>query len=256
MMRVSGLIKAFLFFGAIFLSFENNLSASTSTSPAFYKSGIYIGIANGFSMFKGKVKNVFDDEVNGGKHSEILANASDTRYVFELLLGARHLLKDNFILGIDISTSFAGHQFKMDFNHDNLSLGILPPYPLPMKLTVEKQYSIVPAITIGWIFNQRFQLYGKLGLSISSFKTTLDNTRNSDGQSYSKNVTKYGIAPTLGLEYALTPNISLTLSSTYEYYKPFTIYYNRLVDLNNTDNGSNRLKLSVFTQKIGFIYKF
>jgi opacity protein-like surface antigen len=245
-------------FSPVYAAQENAVSTS---SPSFYKTGIYIGAFEGFGMMGGGINHVWDDRAfqtaqgfPPGFLTPFNAKKFDTKFVSEILLGGRYLCQNGFFPGIDVSISFANHRIQVPFLYPDAARN------RPVEVTISNKYRIISSFVLGYVFQERFQVFAKLGIGIASFESKLFNPNEIPPNNFQITSTKYGVAPALGLEYAFNPSFSIVGSISYERYQniddKFLNVIRQPVPADPDNIASNKTAPSFFTQKIGLMFKF
>lgn len=228
-----------------------------SARTSHYKSGVYLGVQEGLSYMSGRISDAWDPNdplFNTTPHSSD-KSVSNATLISEVMIGGRYLCASGFFPGAEIAFSFANHRLTNTFFFTEPNLGNLPGLFNP---TFERRSVIIPSLVLGWAFKNNFHVFAKFGLGISRFKTkvsVVENNNLHEIKSFSKNETKYSFAPSIGVEYALSPHFSIIGTLSYERYKE-----SQLISRANTGGAPDdinrfRVKPSIFTQKIGLLIK-
>lgn len=207
----------------------------------FFKTGAYAGAQIGYNYMRGKINNTFAP-VGAAAHSDT-GTKTDNGIIGELFFGWRYFYHSGISFGAEVAANIESNGLRKDITHPtNL-----------FKMKFERTFSIVPAITLGRTFQDRWHFFGKLGLGISRFKTKIHN--NATQQKFSKEKTRLGVVPSLGLEYGVNNYISLLGTVTYEYYS------NESRTFQNVDGTGGQMtnkmrRVQYISPKIGLVAKF
>jgi hypothetical protein len=208
-------------------------------SPCQFYAGGQIGYMN----MRGKF-HVYQDD------SRVLDSAmkTDNGFMGEILGGYRYFWSSGVNLGAELSASLDSTDLKRPLSPINQ---FSQRYLVNVKF--RRTFAITPAITVGRVFQCRWNFFAKLGLGISRFETKLNVPGTNVGGKTHK--TKLGVVPSMGMEYAINNCLSALETITYEYYdKVGTTFQN--VPTNGTHVRLTPRRIQYVAAKAGFIAKF
>jgi opacity protein-like surface antigen len=227
-------------------------ATSTLAHSGLYRSGFLAGAQVGASFGDGKFNSTLN--VNPAlvvnKDSQT-GSARKTSALFGLLGGYRHIYHQDFTLGFLVELNLlTNNELNKRLVHTGLGNA-------PFTNKVKKTFTVIPTVTVGKIFCGRWHASLGLGLAIARFKHQAD-FGGTNAASASGSVTKVGFAPSLGIEYATTNNVSLFGNVAYEMYGRSTKTLNFPTFLIGGVPSTYRtsVKPSYFTFKLGAMYRF
>jgi opacity protein-like surface antigen len=229
----------------------HSIQATPATQTSCFKSGFYIGAQGGWSKMDVKVRNDFDSAPGGAPATRENLSTSASSVVMDALVGGRYFTPNGFMGGVDFTASFSNHKSETRFSAGAV---FAPPLARQLRVDISRQNTFIPSLVIGWTPKSTFLIYGKVGLGIAQFKTTVFNS-NAGGESFTQRKTKYGIVPSIGLEHSLSQSFSVNMSLSYEYYGTLKHAASQLLAIPTTDTCINTYKPSFVTGKVGILYK-
>ena len=244
-------MKKFIFTSALLAaSFLQTAHAKTT-----FKSGAAIGMSIGYSHLSAKTKeNVLITPnphiVFGyGGNSSFKKTHTSNGFVADVFAGYRFKLTSNFLVGFDISFSKETNTLKQN--------NLIPLFDQESTTELHRQFSIIPALTAGYTFADKWMLYAKLGLSISRFSLENKNLGAVAISTPEKTFTKLGVKETLGIEYAVTEKAALFSEVSFEQIQSKKV---RLTNPTVTPAFTHqshdvKVKPRYITAKIGVLYK-
>lgn len=193
-------------------------AAPTMAHGSYFKSGFlaggHVGVSNGWGSFN----DVFNPNQAVGDASNASGKGRKTSALLGVFGGYRHIFNEGFTLGMDVAANFlTNNELKKTLNH--IQGGV--DFPFIDKLT--RQYAVIPSINIGKIFCGRYHAYLGLGLAISKFKHST-NIVDAAATVNSSQV-RLGFVPTVGIEYAVTHNVSVFGNVSAEIYQKLSKTY-------------------------------
>jgi len=191
-------------------------ASSTLAHGSNFRSGFLAGAHVGVSNGSGTFNSNFDTNQGLIGQAQVSGKARKTSALLGILGGYRHIFHDGLTAGFDISGNvYANNELSTQLRHV-VPVGLA--FPFRNKLT--RRYSVIPAISAGKIFCGRWHATLGLGVAISGFKQEVTNLSPVGGviKSASASTTKLGFVPSLGVEYAMTQNISVVGKISYEIY--------------------------------------
>ena len=241
------------------------LFAGTEASQAHnFKSGFVAGGAVGYSHMTNRFSNSSSNttRVNGAivglTSAGVNSSKSSNAIAGSIFSGYRYITESGFAVGFNLGFGLDGSSVKNSGTVNTMSF----------TNKLNRQFNITPALFLGKTIGNSWMIFTELGLSVSRFKfksTHTETAGTNQTTSINKSFTKVGFAPTLGAEFAVNENISVTGTATYEFFgstKKDLGGTNRSVTVagpittsNTTENGV-KVKPRYFTMKIGMLYKF
>jgi hypothetical protein len=203
------------------------------------RTGFYAGGQFGYNNMRGSFVNTLT--INGISSADT-GFKKNNNVIGELFVGARYLFGEDILLGLEVAADLDNNTLKKTLN----------PNGALVKAKIERDYAIVPAITLGRIFQTRYQFFAKLGMGISRFTTKVSHLGLQT--SFSKHKTRIGVVPSLGLEYSFSRYLSAIGTLTYEFYDQVTVRGNNLAGPNTAD--INKVKhVQYVAAKVGLLVK-
>ena len=261
------------------LTASHALYAANTAEPHF-RTGMYLGLMEGLSAGQTKMSENYRpdprDIAAGAENYNASKSISRSAFVSEVMVGGRYLMDNGFFPGFEVAASFANHKFENDFVfHDTALNNFNPLFPAPavspagdniFRAAIKRRYSFVPSVVLGWAFSQQFNVFAKLGLGITKYDVRILNDTFDGGVGFntpyfrgSQGKTYYSFVPALGIEYSFNRYVSFVASASYEVGQKPEFTNSHLVEQQALPiNDSNRLsgRVSIFTQKIGLLFKF
>lgn len=226
-------------------------SESLAIDSSFYKTGPVLGTGLGYSSLSIKTRDTLFFLDNLETNGEFKKTKRSNGFVVDLFSGYRLLINERFIFSLNLSLT-------KDTNSVKSTIGV-PTTSTISQTKIHRQFSVTPDLTAGYIFCQQWMVYLKLGLSISRFNLENKVIGPNATVSTDKTVTKFGIKPTVGIEYAINKKASFFTDLSYEYIPSLKKNLNNPTDPNVFILGATHdLKSSphYVTGKIGVLYKF
>lgn len=228
-------------------------ASSTLAHGSNFKSGFIAGAHVGYSFGNGKFNSTFDTNGQFGVGSAS-GNAKKNSALLGILAGYRHIFHSGFTIGVDISGNvFTNNELNKQLNH-------IEGLNFPFKNKISRRYSITPSLNVGKVFCDRWHATIGLGLAIASFKQEVTNLSSVGGVIKSANATttKVGFAPSVGVEYAATQNVSIIGNVSYEIYKKTNKTFDDQLTRPFAVGTSYKSSISpqYLTLKVGAVYRF
>jgi hypothetical protein len=197
----------------------------------------YAGGQFGYLNMRSKFKNILIPTgiIDAGMKT-------DNGVIGELLGGFRHFWPSGVNLGFDLALNMESTDVKRPLFPGTL-----------LKVKLKRKFSIVPAITVGRVFQCRWNFFAKLGLGISNFESKVNVVAN--GRGFKSTKTKLGVVPSMGLEYAINEYLSAIGTLTYEYYDKVPVTFTNVLVTGDNDRQVPR-RIQYVAAKAGFIAKF
>lgn len=229
-------------------------ATSTLAHGSNFRSGFLAGAHVGISNGSGTFNSNFDTNQLG--QAQASGKARKTSALFGILGGYRHIFHDGLTAGFDISGDVYTNNELNTQIRNVIPLGV--GFPFRNKLT--RRYSIIPTINAGKIFCGRWHATLGLGVAISGFKQEITNLSPVGGviKSAAASTTKIGFVPSLGVEYAMTQNISVVGKISYEIYGKINKKFGDQLTSPLLPGSSYTSSISprYLNLKIGAIYRF
>jgi opacity protein-like surface antigen len=158
--------------------------------------------------------------------------------------------------GIEITAVFPHHSINMRFSNPPFN----PPFALLLRTQFKRKSTLIPSAVLGCVLDNRFYVFGKVGLGIAQFKTTIQNP-NAGGDTVTQTKKRLGFVPELGIEYAVNQCFSVVATARYEHYKKLTQSATHLLSESARvgeliDTTVVTYRPSFISGRIGIIYKF
>lgn len=226
-------------------------SKSLAVDSSYYKTGPVLGTGLGYSSLSINARDTLFLMDGLPTNGEFKKTKRNNGFVVDLFSGYRFLINKSFIFSLNLS-------FSKDTNSVKSTIGI-PTTSAISQTKIYRQFSVTPDLTAGYIFCQQWMAYLKLGLSISRFNLENKVIGRDAVVSTDKTVTKFGVKPTIGIEYAINRKVSFFTDFSYEYVSSMK------KDLKNPSapnvfilGATHDLKSSphYVTGKIGVLFKF
>lgn len=222
-------------------------TAPTLAHTSYFKSGFLAGAHIGVSQITESFQSNFNtnDPILGS--SAVSAKARRTSGLVGIIGGYRHIFNEWYTLGMDISLNF--------LTKNDLTKLINHIHDFNFRNTLSRQYNVTPSINLGKIICDRFHVSLGLGLAISRFKLRVDDVDNP--ASYNTSQTRLGFVSAVGVEYAVTHNVSILGNVSYEIYQNMkkTFNVNSSTGLPNSKYTSS-IRPQYLTFKVGMVYRF
>lgn len=220
--------------------------ASADAHTGYFKSGFLAGGHVGVGFGNGKFNATFTAPgAPGGLPSSVDASAKKTSPLLGVHVGYRQVLREGYTFAFIVEANLSGSsELKKELSHFSA------PNAVPVTNKLKQNYNVIPKIVFGKIICGRYHASIGLGMPIARFKSQIQLLASSLNASQ----TKIGFAPSLGIEYAATPNVSVFGDVSYEMYKKAGKTY----ILNNA--GTAKYDTSInprqFVIKAGVSYRF
>lgn len=250
------------------LTASHALYAANTAEPHF-RTGMYLGLMEGLSAGQTKMSENYrpDPRDVGAVNYNASKSISRSAFVSEVMVGGRYLMDNGFFPGFEVAASFANHKFENDFVFSDAVLNPDPNTDINIfSAAIKRRYSFVPSVVLGWAFNQQFNVFAKLGVGITKYDLRIINNTDDGGLGFnpgflrgSTGKTYYSFVPALGLEYSFNRYVSFVASVSFEVGQKPEFTKTHLTELQALPiNDSNKLsgRVSIFTQKIGLLFKF
>jgi opacity protein-like surface antigen len=207
------------------------------STAKYFKSGFYAGLQIGFNNMRTKLKANYVDSL--GRSFPFSKSGSRGGFTGGLFLGARYLFSNCMIAGFELDG---------DMSTNDLKARLKAP-ARDLRARVQRRYSVIPAATLGFVFNHNKLVYAKAGAAFTTFRQRVYDTRTTDTFSKSKSI--LGFAPSVGFEYAYSSSMSARVEVGGEFYGKTS---SRLV---LTDKTVVRMKSNsrLLTAKFGVVVK-
>lgn len=204
----------------------------------YYKPcNFYAGGQAGWLNMRGKFRDFLSSTGFGDKGLK-----TNNGVIGELLFGYRYFWFSGINLGLELAANLESTHLKKIVNP-----GIL------WAVKFEREYSIVPAIMVGRVFECQWNFFAKVGLGISRFETKVAVLAT--GNNFHSHKTELGVVPSMGMEYAINRELSVIGTLTYEYYYKVGTHFSNVLIAG--DHGANTMKrIQYVATKVGFIAKF
>lgn len=230
----------------LYASFVLAAATSAQACSDYYKPSFLAGFHLGYSHMRGKFNSVFDDGLGAPSPFSASADARQSKALAGIFAGYQYVFENGLTLGADATLNYNGNQ--------QLSKELQHGVGQPFRNTLSRQFSMIPALTVGYVFDRHFHAFLSLGLAVSKFTAEVHNVV---GNVVAKSaVTRIGFAPSVTLEYAFSRNFSMVGSVGYEGYKKVTPSFGSAIAPTlprSSYNGS--IKPHFMTAKVGFIFK-
>jgi hypothetical protein len=203
----------------------------------FVQCGFYAGGQVGYVNMRGKFRTFLSTTAVQDSRFR-----TDNGIIGELLFGYRLFWPSGINLGAEVAGNIEGTDLKRTLNPGTL-----------VDIKFRRNYSIVPAITLGRTFQCNWNFFTKVGLGISRFETKL-RIQKISGE-FKQHKVKLGVVPSMGFEYAINRNLSAIATVTYEYYDRVGMNFrNVIVAYDNAVNTARRVQY--VHAKVGVIAKY
>lgn len=220
-------------------------TAVQADSGSLYTSGFYTGALLGYSSMKSSfTENV---SVPGQINASTKVNGQNSGIVGTLLLGYRHFLTNQFMVGGELGFSADNNQVKKSFTMDGLNI----------ETKVKGYYRFTPALVFGKQFSSAWLGFLKLGVSLARF--TANNSLQYRAYSPTLNTfhaSKVGFMGALGAEYAINRKLSGVGLVSWESFGSFKKSLPGEVLGVAGEQHSLEVKPQYLTFKMGVNYKF
>lgn len=246
------MLKKTVLFGSLLAALGT--TSTTLAHSSFYKSGFLAGAQVGVGLGSGRFNSTYNiNPAAAVSTSNATGTARKTGAIIGLLAGYRHILHKDFTLGLILEANFFAN------NEINKSLAHFtnPPPAINVSNRLKKTYSIVPTIALGKIFCGRWHASLGLGLSFARFKQQFNVLPGTPISATGNNsTTKVGVVPSVGIEYAATPNVSFLGNVSYEIYSKVSKTFNN----NNLGPApasyTTSIKPKYLAFRLGAVYRF
>lgn len=228
------------------------MPAPTPEPTRFFNNGFYAGGQIGYSFMHGVMRNFLHTTTGATDNVFSKKSASSNKFIGEILLGYRHYLpsSSDVMMGLELAANWDGHKLSKTFNERlrNAASNIF------YSVRLRKEFSFVPAVTIGYTFCPKWMVFAKLGVAITRFKERINFNNVTSG---SKSFTKAGVAPSLGLEYAYTKHVSFLGTVSYEAYPALNKKFTGIqVGQPNSFLHTKVKRPYLISVKVGALYRF
>ena len=230
-------------------------ASSTLAHGPNFKSGFLAGAHVGYSFGSGKFNNTLTQTNPGvvallvNPASTVSSSASKSGPLFGVFGGYRQLFNQNYTLGVILEANILGsNEFSKQATHTFTTVGGVV-VPLSVTNRMKRTFNVIPSVSVGKVFCDRYHVSLGLGVAIARFKQQVTFPVASRGSAQ----TKIGIVPSIGVEYAATKNVSIVGNFSYEIYKKINKIYN---DLPGGIVYASSVKPRYATLKIGAAYRF
>jgi hypothetical protein len=213
------------------------------------KSGPLFGLHAGYSHMATRFNNSFNDGL-GLADSFTRANGSSalSTWLIGATVGYQHIFKSTLTLGADVTLDY--------FYNNNLQKVLFHDID-PFKSYLERNLTFIPEITFGKTFaHNKVHAFIGLGMAVTRFSLRVDNVNDRRGTKDDTKV-KLGFVPSVGLEIACTPSISLMGKVSYEMYEKINRRFSGpeiAPDLGNSIY-SYEAKPRFIAAKLGIVYR-
>ncbi len=244
------MLKKSVVYGALLAT----VCITPSLAHSFYKTGFLAGAQVGASFGNGKFNSTFNPPAIGGVTSTSFSgSANKTAALFGILAGYRTVFNQDSTFGFNLEANvFSNNQLNKQFQFFANTLA-----DSTVNNQLKKTYSIIPSVTLGKVFCGRWHASLGLGLAISRFKQTVTGVAGAVvGSSASANQNKIGIVPSVGIEYAASPNVSFTGNLSYEIYGKVSKTFQDAAKFGTGASYLSSIKPKYLTLKVGAVYKF
>lgn len=238
------MLKKSVVYGALLAT----VCITPSLAHSFYKTGFLAGAQVGASFGNGK----FNSTLNANPANPINvfpANGTGrkTSALFGVLGGYRSVFNQDMTLGLLVEANF--------FSTNDVTK-LLSHAGITFNNRIKKNYSIIPTIALGKIFNGRWHASLGLGLAFTRFKQQVDTVNVNPALTANASQNKVGFVPSIGVEYASTPNVSLFGNLSYEIYGSTRKTFTNSAFIANNTSYTTSVKPRYVSVKIGAVYKF
>jgi len=226
-------------------------TAPTLAGPCYFKSGFLAGAHVGVTRGSGTFKATFDTGVVGVAAASASGGAAKTSAMFGLVGGYRHILNGGYTVGADLAANiFANNELKKQLDHT------IAPDDYFFVNRLSRRFNIIPGVSFGKILCDRWLVSLGVGLAISRFQQQVFSVDSNVGLKSS--VTKVGFAPSLGVEYAATQNLSVVGGVTYEIYGKISKKFGNefTAPYFITSSYATSINPRYLTLKVGAVYRF
>jgi opacity protein-like surface antigen len=168
--------------------------------------GFYVGLQGGYNSMAGKYRSVQIFTGPPTEQANLNKNQRSGGVIGGPVIGYLWNLHPFFAMGIDVEATWDNNKLAARGSLDGQSL----------ENTITRRWTVTPAFLVRVPITHGFFVFGKLGFGVSSFRHTIINQTN--GIQFVLNQKRYGVVPTLGVEYCTAQRWALTGSVTYERY--------------------------------------
>lgn len=233
------------------------MGTSSVLAHGHFKSGFLAGAHVGYSWGSGRFNGAHDHGIPALTPTVTTASASARKSgpLFGIFGGYRHVAAQGYTLGLNLEANiFGSNELSKDLLHS--AVGIGGPVSDLFQNRLKRTFNIVPTLVIGKVFSDCYHVSLGLGLAFARFKqqiSALDPDLNVPATSAQR--TKVGFVPSLGIEYAVAKNVSLTGNFSYEIYSKVS----RTFVINEPvveATYASSIKPRYATLKIGAVYRF
>ncbi|HBN22121.1 MAG TPA: hypothetical protein DD412_02645 [Holosporales bacterium] len=144
--------------------------------------------------------------VRNGATAKLNGTRGEAFWSAGIFAGARYFF-GNFFGGVEVEGNWDG----MNIGHEAFDSRILDTW----KMTLKRQWQIIPSAVIGWKMNEKTGLYAKFGAGISKFRL------GSEGDTSIENTTTDRVVqfvPALGVEYEVHKNVGVRFEVSGEFF--------------------------------------
>jgi len=230
-------------------------AAPTMAGPCYFKSGFlagaHVGVTNGWGRFNSTFSINPALPVNSSLAS---GSARKTAFLLGVFGAYRYVFNQEYMIGVNLeANSFMNNELNKELEHF-----AAPPPGVGANNRLRKHSNIMPSISFGKIFCDRWYAYIGLGLAVARFKQQVTiSIPAAPSLSVSGSRTSLGFVPSLGVEYAVTRDISLSGSINYEIYKKLSNSLNVNVPVVLTPSSyASSISPKDLTFKVGVGYRF
>ena len=211
-----------------------------------FRSGWLVGAHVGVAYLSGKFDTVWNGGTGNG-NKPMSASTKKSAALGGLLGGYRHTFSNGWTIGGDVVVNFFNNRIEKNLLNDSVT-------GAQFNNVLKRNYSVVPGVNVGRIFNKNFHASFGLGLGISKFQ--LKSYNISGGIIKDASVTKLGFVPSIGFDIACTDRVTFSGNLGYEVYGKTNKIFGREIatGLPNASFSSNISPRSV-TGRLGFVVK-
>lgn len=175
------------------------LNAQADWTPPQIYFGAQTGATFGYAKFD-------TTALANGTTTKLSGNRGETFWSGGIFTGARYFFS-NYFAGVEVEGNWDG----MNLNHSKLDARIADTW----KMTLKRQWQIIPSAVIGWKMNEKTALYAKFGAGVSKFRMV------SEPETTVENVTVERVihfVPALGAEYEVHENVGVRFELSGEFF--------------------------------------
>jgi hypothetical protein len=210
------------------------------------KSGPLFGLHAGYSHMTTQFDTTFNDGIPPITLRKARGSSNISTWLVGATAGYQHIFKNTLTLGADVTLDY--------FYNNKLSKDLFNGIT-PFKNYLERNLAFIPEITFGKTFaHNKVHAFIGLGMAVTRFALRVDNVA---GQVSKDDVrVKLGFVPSVGLEVACTPSISVMGKVSYEMYEKMSRRFNSELapELGNSAY-DYQAKPRFIAAKLGIIYR-